>query len=159
MKGRKFWIAALILFAGLTIIVAALAQELKKIDGDVGWVTLDKKAMTLVREGKHLADIELTQDTVFKIMEEQKAGAAGGKKKAKGEAAEEKKEVVKEEKEGGKKEGQPSVTTICYTIKPASVNDILSGWKANVTYAEQGKKKIAKEVVLTPVVFSSDEED
>lgn len=141
----------------MAVTVAALAQEVKKIDGDVGWVTLDKKAMTLVREGKHLADLELVSETVFKILEEQKADAGksdGGKKKDKGDP-----EAKAEPAPEVKKDAAPGVTTICYTIKPGSVNDVLSGWKASVSYVEQGKKKVAKEILLTPVTFGGDEEE
>ncbi len=165
MNERRIWIAvlALVAFISLTVIGISLAQEGKKIDGDVGWVTLDKKALTLVREGKHLMDVELGPEVVIKIMEEKKdekqAGKKEGKKKAgkKDEGKEEAAKEVKEEKAEAK--AGPVVTTICYTIRPGTVNDILSGWKAAVTYVEQGKKKIAKEIILTPVVFGGDDEE
>ena len=141
----------------LAVTVTALAQEVKKIDGDVGWVTLDKKAMTLVREGKHLADLALVSETVFKILEEQKADAGksdDGKKKDKADPGAKEEPAPEVKKDGGS-----GVATICYTIKPGSVNDVLSGWKASVSYVEQGKKKVAKEILLTPVAFGGDEEE
>ncbi len=164
MKGKRIWMAVvgLVAFISLAVMGISLAEEGKKIDGDVGWVTLDKKGLTLVREGKHLMDVELGPEVVIKVMEEKKdeqQGGKGGKKKAgkKDEVKEEKAKEVKEEKAEAK--AGPVVTTICYTIRPGTVNEILSGWKASVTYVEQGKKKVAKEIMLTPVVFGGDDDE
>ncbi len=188
-KKRNFtMVIGLAALIGLAIMGMALAQSGKKIDCDVGWVTLDKKTLTLVRDGKHVMDVELDPAVVVKIMEEQKPAASGkeGKKSGKKDKEAKKEEAAKEgkdepvkeaKKEGkkskeGKKDGQteqaaeggkeaaaPGVTTVCYTIRPATVNDILSGWKASVTYEEQGKKKMAREIVLMPVVFGGGDDE
>jgi len=38
------------------------SAKIEKISGDVGWVTLDKKTMVLVKGGEYLAEIEMPRE-------------------------------------------------------------------------------------------------
>ncbi len=45
------------------------AEKREKLQGDVGWITLDKKTLVVVKEGKHVADIELPEKLQVKLGE------------------------------------------------------------------------------------------
>ncbi len=47
----------------------AVAEKREKLDGDVGWLTMDKKTLVVVKEGKHVADIELPGNVEVKLGE------------------------------------------------------------------------------------------
>ncbi len=44
-------------------------EKREKLEGDVGWVSLDKKTLAVVKEGKHVADIELPEKIEVKLGE------------------------------------------------------------------------------------------
>lgn len=45
----------------------AVAVKTEKLEGDVGWVTMDKKTLVVVKEGKHLADIEIPEKVEVRV--------------------------------------------------------------------------------------------
>lgn len=47
----------------------AVAEKREKLEGDVGWITMDKKTLVVVKEGKHVADIELPEKLEVKLGE------------------------------------------------------------------------------------------
>ncbi len=47
----------------------AVAVKTEKLEGDVGWITMDKKTLVVVKEGKHVADIELPEKVTVKLGE------------------------------------------------------------------------------------------
>lgn len=47
----------------------AVAEKREKLEGDVGWITMDKKTLVVVKEGKHIADIELPEKVDVKLGE------------------------------------------------------------------------------------------
>ena len=55
---KRFLILTLVTFLFVTTNGTVFAQE-KEIDGFVGWVTLDRKTLVLVKDGVYLGDFEL----------------------------------------------------------------------------------------------------
>ena len=91
--------------------------NLKKIAGDIGWLTMDKKTLVLVKDGKHIADIEIPQGVEVKVVE------------------------------------------IKVSQKPGELADAKSGNKVEISYVEEGGKKLAKTLVVTPVVWGGEDEE
>ena len=87
------------------------------MEGDVGWITMDKKRLVVVKEGKYVADIELPGDVELKLGE------------------------------------------IKVVEKPGKITDILSGHKVTVQYVEKDGKKIARSLLIIPVIWESGDEE